>query len=121
VLVERHHQLAPQPFAERVHDEQSLELGDELGVAPEREVGFDAVLERGESQLLESPALCLGEGVVGEVDKRRPSPQRERLAQKSCPLTGIVASYRVRHEHLEPRNVDLGGIDLEDVTGRAGE
>ena len=44
--VEREHQLAAQPLAQRVLRDERLELGDELGVPTEREVGLDPPLER---------------------------------------------------------------------------
>ena len=44
--VEREHQLAAQPLAQRVLGDQRLELADQLSVAAERELGVDAPLER---------------------------------------------------------------------------
>ena len=119
--VEREHQLAAQPFTERLLDEESLDLSDELGVAAEREVGADAVLEGGEPQLLEAPALCGGEFVVGEVDERRASPQRERLAEKAGGVGGVVCPGGRREERLEAARVDLGGTDLQLVSRRPGQ
>ena len=44
--VEREHELRARPFAQRLGGDERLELGDELGVAPERKVGLDPLLER---------------------------------------------------------------------------
>ena len=44
--VEREHQLPAQPLAQRVLRDQPLELGDELRMTAEREVGVDPVFER---------------------------------------------------------------------------
>ena len=119
--VEREHQLAAKPFPQRLLDEESLDLPDELGITAEHEVGVDAVLERGEPQLLEAPALCGGELVVCEVDQRRAPPQRERLAQKASGLGGVLGLGRRREERLEATRVDLRGIDLELVARRASQ
>ena len=65
----------------RVLGDQRLELADQLGVAAEREVGLDPLLERRQPQVLEPAALGLGERLVRELGERRPAPERERLAQ----------------------------------------
>ena len=44
--VEREHELPAWPLAQRLRLDERLELGDELGVACEREVGVDPLLER---------------------------------------------------------------------------
>ena len=62
---------------------QPLELGDELGLTAECEVGVDARLERGQAEFLEAADLGLGERLVGEVGERRSAPQAESLAQKA--------------------------------------
>ena len=36
-------------------------------MAPEREVGFDSLLDRSQAELLEPEDLALGEGFAGEV------------------------------------------------------
>ena len=59
--VEREHQLAAQALAMGVLRDQRLQLADQLGVAAERKVGLDALLERREAQVVEPAALDLGE------------------------------------------------------------
>ena len=81
--VEREHQLPAQPLAVRMLGDQRLELADELGVAAEREVGLDPLLERRQPQLLEPRRLDPRERLVVELGQRRPAPQRERLAQQA--------------------------------------
>ena len=51
-LVEGAHQLAPEAFPQRLILEQRLELGYELGVPTEVEVGLDALLEGLQAQLV---------------------------------------------------------------------
>ena len=55
--------------------DECLELGDELVVAPQREVGVDAELGRREPDLVESGDRRLGEALVPEVRERRSAPQ----------------------------------------------
>jgi hypothetical protein len=63
-----------------VFRDESLELGDQRVVTAKRQIGLDAVFERGEPELLEPPHLALSERLVGEVCERRPAPERERGA-----------------------------------------
>ena len=59
----------------------SLELADDLIVVSEGELGIDALLDRGDAQLLEPDGLGAGEVVVRELCERRPAPQPECLVQ----------------------------------------
>ena len=67
-----------------------LQLGDELGVAAESQVGLAPVLERGDAQLLEPQRLAPQRAVVGEAVERRTAPERERVARS--PSTAVAAS-----------------------------
>ena len=79
--VQGEHQLSPQALAERLRGDDRLQLGDELAVAAEREVGVDPVLERGEPQLREAGGLGRRERLLRELGERRAAPERERLAE----------------------------------------
>jgi len=76
--VEREHQLPEQPFTEWVLCDQTLELGDEIACAAAGEVGIDALLDRGETILLERHGHPVGGGLIDEIRERTSSPQRER-------------------------------------------
>ena len=52
---------------ERILADERLELGDELGVAAEREIGIDPQLERGKTGSLEALDLRLRGRVVGQL------------------------------------------------------
>ena len=80
--VQREHQLPARPLAQRVSGDERLELGDEISLAPEREVGVDPFLDGGQAQLLEAGDLLLRERVEGEVGKRRAAPELQRLAEQ---------------------------------------
>ena len=80
--VERQHQLPAQPLAQRVRADERLELGDQLGVRAELEIGCDPLLEHAEPQILEPVDLGLRERLRLEVGERRAAPQVERLAEQ---------------------------------------
>ena len=105
--VEREHELRARSLAQRLRCDERLELGDELGVAPEREVRLDPLLERDEPELLEPGDLGLGERLVEEVRERRPAPERERLAQRALGRSRIAA--RERSADPRPRGGRSGG------------
>src|SRR5262249_56123177 len=73
-LVEREHQLAARPLAERVAVHELLELRDQTRVTAEGEVGVDAVLERGEMLLLQPPARLACERLRLELGEGRAAP-----------------------------------------------
>ena len=81
--VEREHELRARALAQRLGSDERLELRDELGVAAERKIGLDPLLERDRAELLEPRDLGLGERLVEEVGERRAAPERERLAERT--------------------------------------
>ena len=72
--VEREDQLGAQPLARRMLAHQCLQLWDQCRVAPQREVGLDALLERDQPQLLEAGDVALCERLVREIRERRAAP-----------------------------------------------
>ena len=79
--IQREHQLRVQPLAPRMLARELLELGDQLGVAPGGEVGLHAHLQRRQALLLQARDLGRRERRRRELRQRRPTPQRQRLAQ----------------------------------------
>ena len=65
--VERLHQPGGKALMERVFADEYLELGDELGVVAQCEIGFDPQLERGQTRSLEALDLRLRGRVVGQI------------------------------------------------------
>ncbi len=105
----REHQLAPEPFAERVLSRELLDLSDDLAVKAGVEIGLDPILERIEAQPLEARRLRRGPILAFEAEERGSAPQRERFMERG-PRIGrgavrelIVAEDR---ELLEPQRVD---------------
>ena len=92
-------------LAVRVLGGQRLELGDQLAVAAELEVELDAVLERGEAQLVEPVGLAAGGPVERRVGQRRPAELAQRLAQQLGRLVGRRVA-RLRDQRLEAREVE---------------
>ena len=113
--VERPHEHRPQAFAERVLADEHLELSDELGVAAEREIGFESTLERAQAELFEARNLSLRERLLGEVGKRRPAPKVESFAQ---PLRRQLGRHPLRllDEQFEAEQVELVRPDADQVT-----
>ena len=120
--VEREHELRARPLAQRLGLDERLELGDELGVAAQREVGLDALLDDDGAQLLEPGDLRLRERLVDEVGERRAAPERERLAQRDLGGGRVARLERgppLLRERDEAVHVDALGLELEHVARRA--
>ncbi len=79
--VEREHELGAGALAEWLRLDERLELGDELGVAAEREIRVDALLQHDRAELLEPCDLGLCERLVEEVGERGAPPEDEGLAE----------------------------------------
>ena len=120
--VERQHQLLTQALAERVLAHQGTKLGNEHDVAPTPEVGLDAFLDCIESQFLHLPAGVACPGLSLEIGQRPPSPKLERSPELLARLLCIAVSEQLApmtDEAAKPFDVDLLGIDIEYVPGRA--
>ena len=120
--VEREHQLATQPLAERMARAQRLELCHELRRLAAAQVGLQPVLERLEPQLLEPGRLRLGKRLVREVGQRRAAPQRKGVAEQ--PRGGGRVTHRQRlapftGKPLESMRIDLLRVHAQQVAGRA--
>jgi hypothetical protein len=118
--VQGEHQLPAQPLAQRMTGDERLELGDELTVAREREVGFDPFLEGGKAELIEPGDLLLCERVEGELGERRAAPEPERLTEQCRCLERSARSERrprPREQSCEAVRVELSVLDPEDVPG----
>ena len=119
--VEREHQLRAELLAQWVCADELLELADERPVRAELQVGGDSPLERGQPELLQAADRGLGEGVVGEVRQRRPSPQRERLPQVLGRRASVAAFEFARSgvDHaLETLRIERVRLDVDEIPGR---
>ena len=107
--IEREEQLAHKALTRRVIGDERLELRDELDVAASLEVAVDAVLDRGESKLLEARNLVLREAVICNVGKRCAPPESERLLNASR-----------SPERVEAVEVELARVNTQQVAGCLG-
>ena len=115
--VEREHQLAARPLAQRLLLDQRLELADHLGVPAELEIGLDPIFERGKPQLRQPPDLGLGERLELELGERRASPEGERLTQRRR-LARTRPLRAPAKQLLETVHVDRAPVDAQHVARR---
>src|SRR5262249_44501893 len=108
--VEGENEPLEQLLPEGVLGDERLELGYELAVVSQRELGVGPVLERGEPTLVEARDLGLRPRLEAQVGKRIPPPERERFLQGRRRLRRW-SSRRHGHELLEAVGVDLAGSD----------
>ena len=108
--VEREHPLRLQPLAVRMGGRERVELACERAVASRVEVGVDSRLQRGQARFLEPRHLRLGERLEGEVGERLATPERERAVRVA-----------LGNEALEAVDVELVGVDADEVAGRPGD
>ena len=121
--VQRQHQLAAQGFAERMLDDEGLQLRDSSGVVAEREVRLDATRERHEPEFQEAIPLGGGEIVGSKLGQRWPAPQLERLAdhRRRVPrVAGVEGDPSASDQGLEPADIDFVCGDSEPVAAALG-
>src|SRR5256886_5338337 len=115
--VQGEHELPGQPLPYRFGRDQTDQLVQQLGMAPQAQPRIDAVLDRGQpclGQALAQPLAALGRAGIGE---RRSGPQRQRLVEQGDP--GIVVDLRTGplQELTEPMNIDGLRLDPQRVPG----
>jgi hypothetical protein len=104
----------------RVLGHKRLQLAHEGCVAAEGELRLDPLLERLESQLLETHDLPTGELLVGKLGKRRTAPERERLPQTLERAVGRERS-RLGNQLPEAIKVELSRLDPDQIAARPGD
>ena len=109
---EREHQETAEPLAIRVLRGQPGGVGNHVVVRAELDLGLDAILERGEPELVEPRDLPLEEALVREVGERRSAPERERVAEGGRALGGRQRP-RIVDEPLEAAGVDHARLRAE--------
>ena len=118
--VQRKHQLAAQPLAQRMEGDELLQLADDRSVPAERELCVDPLFLGSDAQLVETRRLEPGEFLLLEVGERRAAPEVERLAQQPRRRGGLRRS-RLLQEPLEAVAVDRVATDREPVAGRVSD
>ena len=85
--------------------DQGLQVGDEIGMASELELGLDPILDCRRPQLLEPGRFCPRKRNVGAVGKRGPAPQPVCLPERRrcpCRLAGAEIGPGLLDRALEP-------------------
>jgi hypothetical protein len=113
--VESEHELAPQPLAKRVLGDELVELRHELPVPPGVEVGVEALLQRGQPQLLDARDRVLRERLVAEVRQRLAPEEPERLPEKGRAPARIALPPRAFEQPCEAVGVELPLGDPQQV------
>jgi hypothetical protein len=115
---QRQHQQGPGRFPQGVRVHQRAQLRQALAVPPQPQFALEQRLQRGQPLLLQLPG-DVAQRIAPRVGQRRSPPQRQRLAEQDDRVR-IVSRTRLRHQTPEPVQVDLVGIDLEQVSGGPG-
>jgi hypothetical protein len=116
VSVQREHELGPAALGH-----QRLAGTNGLVMAAHGQHRRHPVLGHRLAQLVEPGSLRAGERPVGELDERRPSPQRERLIEPSdgdSKVTALGGATSLPGQRLGLPDVDE---PVEQVAGRAGD
>ena len=116
--VEREHLLRSEALAVRVLHHERVQLMDQVGVAAERQVRVDPILERSQALLLELGPGSDTERRSVELGQRRPTPERERLVQCFGRSSRFGRVACLRTERRERLQVERAWLELEYVPGR---
>ena len=118
--IERQHELGAQALAKRIAGDEVLELGDDFGVAAERQLSFDPLLRCCQTKFLQPKHVHVGERVVAEVGQRVAAEERERIAQQLGATCGLLFFVRLLDKRFEAADVDALACEPEDVPRRTG-
>jgi hypothetical protein len=115
--VQSQHQVGPQSLAERVRDDQRLELCDELPAPTADERCGHVVLGRGDAQLLQTHHRRDERRCAGEVAEGRAVPQLQRPPERlrGCVRLPVEEPVPLSNQRLETQLVDLLGVDVQNV------
>ena len=108
--VEREHLLRAEALAVRVLHHERVQLVDQVGVASERQIRVDPILERSQALLLELGPGGGAERRSVELGQRRAAPERERLVQcvgGSSRLGRVARLCAERRERLQVERARL--------------
>ena len=114
--VEREHQLAPTPLAQRRVGDRGLQFADDLRGATRREQRIGPVFDQGGVALDPARLLGLPARAIGQFGGA--TPESQRLVEAGHRLAGVPGGDGVA-AHLGGRLV-AGGIDLGGAQGPAG-
>ena len=119
--VQGHHELAPEALAQRVVDDEALELAHDRTGFAERQPCFEQGLDRDQPQLVELHRVATRPVEVRELAERGSPPQRQGGPEQIDDVRRYRRRGRLAHEPGESRGVDAVGRGLQEVAGRASE
>ena len=122
--VQGQQQLGPQPLPQRLLADQPFQLGHQLPVAAQPQVGLDPILQRDQPQLGQAVALGRADVSVQELLERPTAPQPQRLTQQRPCVFGRPFGERAARlggQLLEPRRVQRSGRHPQQVARLAGD
>ena len=99
--------------------DEALELAHQLRVPAQLQVGAQAILERQQSQLVQTRDLSLAERLIGQIGKRRTTPEGECVAQRPRGRRRLCRRACLGHQLLEPVQVELARPQPQLVARRA--
>jgi hypothetical protein len=121
--VEREDVLLAETLAVRIVADETLERGNELDLAAERELGVGEELACPQPALLEPARLRFRQRLARQVGEWRAAPQLERCSEVGggvvC-LSGRELVAAASNEALEALQVELAGLESEPVAPAAG-
>ena len=118
--VQRAHELAAQPFAQRVGGEQLARSSPTRRSLAEGQVGLDPLRQDAGAQLLQPGDRSGGERRAGDVGERGSAPQVKGTPQRLGTDRGVALGSRAADQTLERDGVDLPGFDREPVAAGPG-
>jgi len=92
---------------------EPLKLGNQLRVAPQRELGLDPLLERRQLLLFEPRSLGAGKGVA-QLGQRRSTPQGQPFPEEQGGPSGLLHAGR-RDQQLEAMEIELAVGDPDEI------
>ena len=120
--VQREREARPQSLLQRMRLDELAELADQCRMPPERELGRDPVLDRGEAAILQPRDEPAGEVAVAVLRERGPAPQPFGFEQRParCPRRRLrPAGPGPRRPVLSNRRKSTSAShQLEPVPGR---
>jgi len=116
--IQRQHQLPAQALTQRLARDGGLELPDQLGMAPARQIRLDATLQRDHPALQDAVDLHTRLGHVVQLGQRRPAPHPEsgaelgrgalgftRRQRRAAGLQAALETLEVERHRLDPQPI----------------
>ena len=116
--IQRQHQLPAQALTQRLARDGGLELRDQLGMAPARQIRLDATLQRDHPALQDAVDLHTRLGRVVQLGQRRPAPHPEpgpkvgrgalgftRRQRRAAGLQAALETLEVERHRLDPQPI----------------